>query len=80
MEEIELHVEPPFGVLPGKTFEVQPFLLEPGDRIIFLTDGMLERNAASLNVAAALADTADLHRLPRIAEWSGDPPFPRRGA
>ena len=28
---------------------------------MFLTDGMLERNAASLNVAAALADTADLH-------------------
>lgn len=61
VEEIRLRVEPPFGVLPGKAFEVQPFPLEPGDRIIFLTDGMLERNAASLDVAAALADTADLH-------------------
>ena len=40
---------------------VQPFPLEPGDRIVFLTDGMQERNAASLDVAAALADTADLH-------------------
>ena len=61
VEEIQLRVEPPFGVLPGKTFEVQSFPLEPGDRIIFLTDGMLERNAASLDVAASLADTADLH-------------------
>ncbi len=61
MEEIKLHVEVPFGVLPGKTFDAQPFPLEPGDRIVFLTDGMQERNAAELNVAAALADTADLH-------------------
>jgi len=61
VEEIGLRVEVPFGVLPGKTFDVQPFPLEPGDRIVFLTDGMLERNAASLDVATALADTADLH-------------------
>ncbi|MGY2129067.1 PP2C family protein-serine/threonine phosphatase [Blastococcus sp. SYSU DS0617] len=61
VEEIALQVEAPFGVLPGKTFEVQPFPLEPGDRIVFLTDGMLERDAAALDVAAALADSADLH-------------------
>ncbi|MGY2065088.1 PP2C family protein-serine/threonine phosphatase [Blastococcus sp. SYSU DS0619] len=61
VEEIDLAVEAPFGVLPGKSFAVQPFPLEPGDRIVFLTDGMLERNAASLDVAAALADSADLH-------------------
>ena len=54
-------MEVPFGVLPGKSFDVQPFPLQPGDRIVFLTDGMQERNAASLDVAAALADTADLH-------------------
>ena len=47
--------------MPGQDFEVQPFPLEPGDRIVLLTDGMQERNAASLDVAAALADTADLH-------------------
>ncbi len=61
VEEVDLEVEAPFGVLPGKTFAVQPFPLEPGDRIVFLTDGMLERNAAALDVAAALADSADLH-------------------
>ena len=61
VEEVDLTVEAPFGVLPGKSFEVQPFPLEPGDRIVFLTDGMLERNAATLDVAAALAESADLH-------------------
>lgn len=61
VEEVDLAVEAPFGVLPGKTFAVQPFPLESGDRIVFLTDGMLERNAAALDVAAALADSADLH-------------------
>jgi serine phosphatase RsbU (regulator of sigma subunit) len=61
VEEIGLRIEAPFGVLPGKAFDVQPFSLEPGDRIVLLTDGMQERNAVNLDVAAALADTADLH-------------------
>jgi serine phosphatase RsbU (regulator of sigma subunit) len=61
VEEVPLRVEVPFGVIPGKRFEVQDFPLEAGDRIVFLTDGMLERNAASLDVAAALAASADLH-------------------
>jgi serine phosphatase RsbU (regulator of sigma subunit) len=61
VEEVELRVEPPFGVVPGKSFDVQPFPLEPGDRIVFLTDGMQERNAVDLDVAKALADSADLH-------------------
>ena len=61
VEEIELAIDAPFGLLPGRTFHVQAFPLEAGDRIVFLTDGMLERNAATLDVAAALANSADLH-------------------
>jgi serine phosphatase RsbU (regulator of sigma subunit) len=61
VDEVELRIEPPFGVVPGRSFEMQPFPLEPGDRIVFLTDGMQERNAVNLDVATALADTADLH-------------------
>jgi serine phosphatase RsbU (regulator of sigma subunit) len=40
---------------------VQRLPVEPGDRLVFLTDGMQERNATVLDVAAALRDTADLH-------------------
>lgn len=61
VEEVDLRIEPPFGVVPGKTFEVQRLPLERGDRIILLTDGMQERNAVNLDVAAALAGSADLH-------------------
>jgi serine phosphatase RsbU (regulator of sigma subunit) len=61
VEEVELSVDLPFGVRTGHRFRLQQFPLEPGDRVVFVTDGMLERNAAALDVAAALADTADMH-------------------
>jgi hypothetical protein len=61
VEEIELRVDPPFGVVPGRSFDVQPFPLRPGDRIVLLTDGMQERNALNLDVASALAASVDLH-------------------
>jgi serine phosphatase RsbU (regulator of sigma subunit) len=61
VEEVELAVDLPFGVEPGWPFRLQEFPLEPGDRIVFVTDGMLERNAAEVDVAAALAGSAALH-------------------
>jgi len=61
VEEVELAVQAPFGVVPGQRFRLQRLPAEPGDRFVFLTDGMQERNAASLDVAQALADTAQLH-------------------
>ncbi|SHF84841.1 PP2C family protein-serine/threonine phosphatase [Geodermatophilus nigrescens] len=61
VQDLALEIEPPFGVVPGRSFQVQRLPLEPGDRIVFLTDGMQERNAAVLDVAAALRHTTDLH-------------------
>ena len=61
VEEVDLAVDLPFGVERGTEYRLQRFSLEAGDRVVFLTDGMQERNAATLDVAAALADTADLH-------------------
>jgi serine phosphatase RsbU (regulator of sigma subunit) len=40
---------------------VQEFPIAPGDRLAFVTDGMLERNAAHLDVAKTLSETRDLH-------------------
>lgn len=61
VEEITLATEMPFGLEPGRSFQVQPLALEPGDRIVFVTDGMLERHAADLDFHTTLRDTAHLH-------------------
>ena len=60
-EEIELAANPPFGRSPTPSGREQELPLEPGDRVLFLTDGMLERNAAGLDVPALLLASAHLH-------------------
>jgi serine phosphatase RsbU (regulator of sigma subunit) len=61
VDEVPLDIDLPFGLRPGRSFRVQTFPLTPGDRLVFVTDGMLERNAAHLDVAATLGQTGDLH-------------------
>ena len=61
VEEIALAIDLPFGLKPGTSFQLQAFPLEPGDRIIFLTDGLFERNSADLDVHSLLVRTAGLH-------------------
>ena len=51
----------PFGVTGEARYRVQQLSLEPGDRMLLLTDGMLERNAARVDVARLLLETRDLH-------------------
>jgi serine phosphatase RsbU (regulator of sigma subunit) len=61
VQRVPLRAEPPFGVLPGCNYEIQPLPLEPGDRLIFLTDGMLERNTLDIDIAVLIEEGADLH-------------------
>ncbi|UTI63787.1 serine/threonine-protein phosphatase [Paraconexibacter antarcticus] len=58
---VPLSVDPPFGVPSARAHVVQELRLEPGDRLVFLTDGMLERNAASIDAASILAGSRHLH-------------------
>ncbi|GAA4542357.1 PP2C family protein-serine/threonine phosphatase [Pseudonocardia xishanensis] len=60
-EVVDLAIDLPFGLYAGHGFTVQHLDLRPGDRIVLVTDGILERNAEALDVEALLADTADRH-------------------
>ena len=46
---------------PEAGYRVQSLPLDVGDRLIFLTDGMLERDAERMNIAAILTEGSDLH-------------------
>jgi len=59
--ELVLHADPPFATGMVEPYRVQELALKPGDRIVFLTDGMLEHHAAEADVAELLVRTRDLH-------------------
>ncbi len=61
VEAVKLDADPPFGVVPDHDYGVQTLPLEAGDRLWFLTDGILERNAAGLDIQALVKANADQH-------------------
>src|SRR5438477_5586528 len=61
VEQIQLEADPPFGVRLGRAYRVQSLPLQVGDRLIFVTDGMLERDAALMNIGAILTASIDMH-------------------
>ncbi len=62
VEQIALPPDLPFGTRAASGgYRAQRLPLAAGDRIMFLTDGVLERSAADLDVASVLADGSDLH-------------------
>ena len=62
VEEIELDIDFPFGIRSRRSSPAcRNFPIAPGDRIVFVTDGMLERNAAEVDVPDALSRSGDLH-------------------
>lgn len=58
---LDLESSPPFGVFSNSVYTTTLVPLEPGDRIVFVTDGMLERNVASVDLPSAIRETRDLH-------------------
>ncbi|MEU3465424.1 PP2C family protein-serine/threonine phosphatase [Streptomyces sp. NPDC006733] len=61
VQEITPKVDMPFGFPVAHTYRVQSLDLRPGDRLVMLTDGMLERNAASLDLPDLIVRTRELH-------------------
>jgi hypothetical protein len=61
VSEVKLVPELPFGTLRAAEHCVQDLPLEPGDRLVFLTDGMFGTATDAKGVAPTVADTAGLH-------------------
>jgi Stage II sporulation protein E (SpoIIE) len=71
VERIELAADLPFGIRPNPRYRVQPLTLLPGDRLVLVTDGVLERNATRVNILDLLAATGDLHPREVVQELTG---------
>jgi serine phosphatase RsbU (regulator of sigma subunit) len=61
VDQVPLEADPPFGLRPGGGYRVQSLPLDVGDRLMFVTDGMLERDAAGMDIAAILTEGTDMH-------------------
>ncbi|MFE2059625.1 PP2C family protein-serine/threonine phosphatase [Streptomyces sp. NPDC059446] len=60
-EEVQLAVNLPFGVAAPSSYRLQTVQLHPGDRLVLLTDGMQERGASAVDLAALVAGTRASH-------------------
>ncbi|MDQ0772936.1 serine phosphatase RsbU (regulator of sigma subunit) [Streptomyces aurantiacus] len=61
VRELTPKVDIPFGFHTPHTYQVQSLDHQPGDQLVMLTDGMLERNASSLDLAELIVRTRALH-------------------
>lgn len=61
---------PPLGVL-RRPYQTDTVRLEPGDRLLLITDGYLERNAVAVDIEGTLAATADRHPRQIVKELAG---------
>lgn len=58
---LDLRVTTPFGMFADTSYTSTVVALEPGDRIVLVTDGMLERKVASVDLPGLMNDTRHLH-------------------
>jgi serine phosphatase RsbU (regulator of sigma subunit) len=61
VEQLRLEADRPFGVQRGRDYRVQALQLDVGDRLMFVTDGMLERDAARMNIGEILTASMEMH-------------------
>jgi serine phosphatase RsbU (regulator of sigma subunit) len=61
VQPVQLPRNFPLGMLPDSTYRAAEVTLLPGDRLVVITDGMRERQAATLDLAAELRLLTELH-------------------
>ncbi len=68
LEAVELPGNYPLGMFADGGYRPGEVALRPGDRLVVVTDGMHDRNAADLDLPAALRSLADLHPREAVRE------------
>jgi serine phosphatase RsbU (regulator of sigma subunit) len=58
---LDLPVHLPLGMFADTAYRTTRVDLQPGDRLILLTDGMVERNAVGVDFPAVITETRALH-------------------
>ena len=58
---VGLPVDLPLGIFADSPYRTTDLVLEPGDRLVLVTDGMLERSAAALDLVDEIGQTRALH-------------------
>ncbi|MCU1432935.1 MAG: serine/threonine protein phosphatase [Actinotalea sp.] len=58
---VELVQDLPLGLFTDAVYRVTTIQLQPGDRLVLVTDGMLERNAADFSIVGGIGETRALH-------------------
>lgn len=61
VEEIAPLVDLTFGVTPNPGYRLQTLDLRQGDRLVMLTDGMLEPHGAEANLTGLIRQTGEWH-------------------
>jgi serine phosphatase RsbU (regulator of sigma subunit) len=61
VEPLGLPVDLPLGLFPDSRYGGTRLALSPGDRVVIVTDGMLERTAADLDLPRGIRETRALH-------------------
>jgi serine phosphatase RsbU (regulator of sigma subunit) len=67
--KLDLTTEVPLGVQTGH-YTAQAVQLQPGDRLLLITDGYLERGASDLNIEQILEDTVERHPRQIVKEMA----------
>ena len=81
VEPVSLQADPPFGTVPGHDYRVQRLALEPGDRLMFFTDGIVERNTTDIDIADdARRQRGNASARSRATHHPGHPARRRDGA
>ena len=70
-QELALSPDAPFALHKDSDYRVQELGLKPGDRLLFLTDGLLERNAANVDIPSILLACQQHHPRQVVQELTG---------